>query len=167
MTQLYKISERFCDLVEIINSDDQTISSEYLITKLNSIEGEFKSKAESITKMILNLESDSAQLESEELRLKQKRLIIERKTEWLRNYLLKQMDNTGIRTIVFDYLKVFISQNPPSVLIINELAIPPEYKRTIPERHEVDKIKILKNFKENGEILPGIEIVKNMRLEIK
>lgn len=117
--------------------------------------------------MILNLESDSAQLESEELRLKQKRLIIERKTEWLRNYLLKQMDNTGIRTIVFDYLKVFISQNPPSVLIINELAIPPEYKRTIPERHEVDKIKILKNFKENGEILPGIEIVKNMRLEIK
>lgn len=166
MAKLYEISEKYLFLNDLIDREP-VVSHDYLNAELKITQDTFCDKAANIARFIINLESDATEIEIEELRLSARKKRLKNKAEWLKSYLMKQMLDTDIEEIKAGHLNIALKQNSLSVQINNELAIPQEYFKIIPETRQPDKIKILKTFKENGEILPGIEIVKNMRLEIK
>ena len=60
-----------------------------------------------------------------------------------------------------------IAKNPISVEIVNEDEIPSEYKQEVVTT-KVDKKAIADNFRDTGEIIPGVNInTQNTSLRIK
>lgn len=71
MANLYEITERYNNLLELL--DNEEITEDVLSSALNDVQDEFNEKALNIVKFIKNLESDVNGLDAEEKRLKAKK----------------------------------------------------------------------------------------------
>lgn len=71
MANLYEITERYNNLLELL--DNEEITQDILNSALNEVQDEFNEKALNIVKFIKNLESDFKGLDAEEKRLKAKK----------------------------------------------------------------------------------------------
>ena len=77
------------------------------------------------------------------------------------------MENNGITKIETGLGTLSIAKSPASVEIVNEEAIPSEFKQEI-VTIKIDKTKIKNNFKETGEVPDGVNIITtNTNLRIK
>ena len=166
MTHLYELTDEIKKIADNIESAETCPDEIY--GELVNISGAFIDKAENIAKFVLNLNADIEALEKEELRINRKRKTLESKHKWIRDYLKHNIEILGLSKIKGDILTLSIQKNPYSVTIVDENIIPAyRFTRVIPERREVDKIAILKNFSETGEIPDGIKIEQTTRLVIK
>jgi hypothetical protein len=59
-----------------------------------------------------------------------------------------------------------LRSNPPAVQVLEELLVPDDYKRVVTTT-SVDKRAVLDAYKTTGEIVPGVEIVRGTRLEVR
>lgn len=165
MAHLYELTNEIKRLADDIESAETCPDEIY--AELVNISGSFADKAESIAKFVLNLESDIEALEKEELRLNKKRKTLESKCTWIKDYLKHNIETLGLLKIKGQILSITIQKNPASVSIINADIVDPLFTRVIPERREIDKLYILKNFKDTGEVPDGIKIEQTTRLVIK
>ena len=159
--KLYELADQYNALKSLLEEDGAT--EEALQSQLQTIGEAFNDKAESIGKLILQLDSDAVAIGEEIKRLTARKQAAERKADWLRNYLLTEMQNAKTDKIKGQLLTVSVRTNPASVNIVNLDLIPIEYRRIIPERFEADKKAILDRAKTTGEIIPGCEIVTDKR----
>jgi hypothetical protein len=86
--------------------------------------------------------------------------------DWLRNRLLVHMQSTGQQRIETIAHTISIRTNPPAVTVVDASAVPHEYNRekiTI----DTDRRAILEYFKTTGEVVPGVEITRGQRLDIR
>jgi hypothetical protein len=58
-----------------------------------------------------------------------------------------------------------VKANPPAVNVVDAALVPSEYERT-KITVDVDKRSILEDYKRTGEIPPGVDIRRGVRLEI-
>lgn len=77
MANLYEITERYNNLLELL--DNEEITEDVLSSALNDVQDEFNEKALNIVKFIKNLESDVNGLDAEEKRLKAKKMAYKNK----------------------------------------------------------------------------------------
>jgi len=164
--KLYELTRILAELDNEL--DNGSLSLEEIAIRLDQFNVQFDFKAAQIAKMVLNYESDMAQLKAEEERLASKRKTLNNRSESLRHYLLGNMREAGIKTVNYEAIRVAIQDNPYSVgeVSINDLS--PEFIRIIPEQKEPDKKAILEHFKQTGEIPAGVaEISRTQRLVIK
>lgn len=153
---LYDITEAYIALDNLEPSED-------IQYYLNGINDELESKLESITYVIKNYKGDIEALRAEEKRLAEKRRTLERKNEYLENYMfenMKAINKNKVKAGVFD-LK--IQKNPESVKIINSELITKDYLKV---KTEIDKSKIKKALKE-GLVIEGAELIQTEGLRIK
>lgn len=161
MTHLYQLSQDYRVLSEAIEADE--LQEDALKQQLAEIKTQFQDKAVNIGKLVLSLESDASVIETEMARLAKRKATVDNRKEWLKSYLLNEMCVAGVDKVKGDILNVFLRTNPPSVQVVNPDQIPAEFMRVIPERREVDKLRILATFKSNGEIVQGCEIVRDRK----
>lgn len=166
MAHLYELTDEIKKIADNIESAETCPDEIY--AELVNISGAFTDKAENIAKFVLNLQSDIEALEKEESRINHKRKTLESKCNWIKDYLKHNIETLGLSRIKGNILSISIQKNPYSVKIINEDIVPAaRFTRIVPERREVDKVFILKNFNETGEIPDGIKIEQTTRLVIK
>lgn len=164
--KLYELTKILTDLEYEL--DNGTMPLEEINARLNQFGTQFEFKAGQIGKMVLNYESDMAQLKAEEDRLAARRKVISNRVDHLKKYLLGCMKELGIKTVNYETVRVIIQDNPYSVGEISMPDLPSEFVRIIPEQAMPDKVKILKHFNETGEIPDGVsEISRSQRLVIK
>jgi uncharacterized protein YeeX (DUF496 family) len=164
MTSLYEISQTHNQaLLNMADMDD--LPEEVINDTLEMLEGDFKDKAISVAAFFLNQEADIKAMKDAEKRIADRRKSIENRVNWMKNYLLSNMQRTGITSIDCPQFSIKLRNNPESVKVLDEDLIPDEYIVKKIE-HSVDKVAI-KNAIKSGEKIDGVELVRSQSIMFK
>lgn len=159
---LYEITNAFSALMEneeITEEDKNKIKEELTIL--------LQQKSQNVIGYVRNNELTIEAMKEEEDRIANNRKVLENKLTRFKQYIKECMENNGITKITTGLGTLSIAKSPASVEIINEEAVPSEFKQEI-VTVKVDKTKIKNNFKETGEIPDGVNIITtNTSLRIK
>tara|TARA_R100000541_G_scaffold32551_1_gene41298 strand:+ start:32 stop:511 length:480 start_codon:yes stop_codon:yes gene_type:complete len=158
--KLYELTSEL-EQLEVMEIDEQTLNDTF-----ESLSGEFNDKAIAVLKFTENMSSDIDELSAQIERLKKRKSAIENKRDSLRNYLLFNMEKSGITKIECPYFTVSIRRGVESVSIENQDSIPDEFI-TVIVTEKPDKKALAKDLKLGREI-PGVKLVRgNNTLTIK
>ena len=136
-------------------ADQDDFTKEDLI-KLDELNLALKDKAGNIAAWTDNLESFISLCDAEEKRIKARKKTAENKVKWLKDYLKSGMQISGVKKIEFGTRSITLQNNPPSLVIDDEDAIPAKFFVIVPETRAIDKAEIKKALK-NGEV-PGAHL---------
>lgn len=152
---LYQITNKFIEL----NENEEITEEQYNEIGLELVQL-LQSKSSNIIGYIQNNELMVESIKKEEERLKNIRKEIENKTKRFKSYVKENMDKLELTKIDTELGTLSIRKNPISVEIVNEELIPNEYKK-VKQEIVIDKKAIADNFKANGELVEGVNIVSN------
>lgn len=145
--RLYEMAEEDGNITEFQDAYSDT---------MEALQGEFDEKVASTARFIRDLEADADAINSEVLALKRKESSIEKRIKWLREYLLKNMEEAG-RTQSGDAVTtVRIRRNGGKLpLVFNKgVEIPQEYQKA---EYSPDNDKIREEL-ESGKVLPFVRL---------
>lgn len=158
--RLYELVNDYKRVLELADELDQAT----LLDTLDAIQESIEDKAENTAKLIRSWEVEANAIREEEKRLAERRKAVENRIQSLKMYLQIQMEIAGIDKVKRPTLTVSIRNNPPSVNVIDETAIPPNYM--IQQPPKISKADIAKALK-NGEFVPGAELVQTKGVSIR
>ena len=173
MTTLYDLGENLNLIVEQIqdlladgiDSDDERVQE--LLEKMVENEDEWENKAVNVAKFLNQIALDVSQIDSEIERLTKKKKSLSNAHSSLHDLLLWQMQNFGKEEIKNALISIKVLENPVSVVVKNEDAVPAQFK-TEKITVTVNKNAIKLAMKENTDLkIDGIELVRAKKLAIK
>lgn len=137
--------------------------------EIQAMEEEMKNllsnKADAIIKFVKNMDSDIAVLKEEEKRLKERREKLEKKKEWLKNYLMENMLKLGYTKVESTYGTLSTRKSKSTIINENIIDKDPRYW-SVETKDKFDKNKI-KKLIESGEEIAGAYIQENTSVVIK
>lgn len=150
MAKLYELTT---DLKSILSEDfdEQTLKD-----TLEAVGGEFNDKAISIIKLAENLNGDTSVIDAEIKRLQARKSAITNKQKQLREYLIYNMQESGISKVECPLFTASLRKGVEKVVIDNEMLIPDEYAQ-IEVVTKINKTEIKKQLKAGAEI-PGARL---------
>ena len=160
MTQLYQIAAQYNAIQELADSDDENMLVAIADT-MEGIQAEFQEKAVALVSMAFNIESDIDAIDAEIKRLNEKKKTIQAKSEWMRDYLKRNMEATGINKISCPLFSITLSAASKQVEITDEAALPDDYVR-VKTTVAPDKVAIAKALKDGVDV-PGAVLVDGAR----
>ena len=131
----------------------------------SAIDSLFEAKQDKLlncAKYIKNETANAEMIKKEELNLARRRKSIENRIEWMKKYMLSNMEEGET---VADSQASVSTRKSTAVHIVDQNLLPPECLRIIPQSITADKSIIAKMLK-SGEV-SGAEIVTNINLNIK
>lgn len=161
---LYNLSTELAKVNEELVDSEGAISPE-LESQLDSLLPAIALKSVSICRWLVNIDGNLDAIETETERLKKRGIAAEELKARLRSYLKDSMVRAGLTKYDAGIFTLSIQKNPPSVKIIQEEAIAPQYKLTKLEV-VIDKTLIADSLKA-GISVEGAELVQGTRLQIK
>jgi Siphovirus Gp157 len=163
-TTLYALSDEYTRLVNLL--DDPEVDAELVEAELDRISGAIAKKAEAICGLIRWFEGLADMRSFEAKRMADGAAGFQRQADRLRAYLLRNMQAAEMTRIDTARFTLSVRQNPPRVHVLEEMLVPSDFKRT-KLIEEIDRRLILNHMKQTGEIVDGVEIVRDTRLEIR
>ena len=164
LNTLYALSDEYLRVLNLLETDDADDAE--LDAELERIAGKITQKAEAIVGLVVQLDGMAAMRKAEAARLRDRAGADERHAARLREYVLRHMQEIGTERIDTARFTIAIRQNPPAVEVVDEDLVPADFKREV-ITVSVDKRAILEHFKAEGEIVPGVEIVRRQRLDVR
>lgn len=159
MPRLYELTDDYISLCAQLDDCENVEQAQEILDAIAAIETNIVDKAENYARIIRNKESESAMYDTEIKRLQNKKKSAEASIERLKGNIAYAMEIAGADKIVTT-IGIWAKRiNPPSVQVIAEADIPADY--LIPQPAKIDKKGILAAYKATGEIIPGIDIVRN------
>ena len=110
------------------------------------------------------METASEAIAAAEKEMAARRKSIERKIDWMKTYLLENMERTGISKIESPYFVIALRDNPESLIVEQDAEIPPEYFK--PQDPVLDKVTLKKDM-QLGVIVPGCRLERKKSVRIK
>ena len=171
MAKLYELTEQYDKLLNLgVDTetgelfDDETLFK----AKLAEIQDAIEVKAENLGKVYLMLTAEAKQADDEIRRIEKIRNANRHNAQWIREYLLDQLQLAKIDSVEKPTIRINLRTNNPSVEVVDQSAIPEDYLRVIPAQYEADKVLILNHWKETKEAVPGANIITDKkRVDIK
>lgn len=162
---LYQISDQY--LADMQKLQDMELDEQTFADTLESLSGELEVKATNVAMFIRNLEASADAIKSAEKAMAERRKALEAKAERIRQYLLENMQRTGISKIESPYFALSLRKNPPAVEVINQELIPDEYF-DIPEPPPpvLNKTRLKDDLKA-GVLVEGAKLTQGQSLQIK
>lgn len=161
---LWRLSEEFNNLIALL--EDPEADPVEVEAEMQRVAGDIRVKAGGVAVVIRALEGLSEFQKAEGQRLSAKAKATQGHADRLRDYAKRCLAEIGEERIETGTFTLAIRVNPPSVEVLDAAAVPNEYQRTKIEV-SVDKRAILEAFKKDGEIVPGTQVVRTDRLEIR
>jgi hypothetical protein len=158
--KLYEIAEQYQSIQSLAESEDATMVLAVADT-MEAIEGDFKDKAQAVVAASMNISADIAAIDAQIKRLQDKKKSIQSRVDWLRNYLKRNMDATGITKISCPLFSATLAAPGKKVEITDETKIPDKYVR-VKTVVDPDIPAILMALKEGADI-PGAMLVDSER----
>ena len=156
-TEIREVADKLADM----DIDPQTVAD-----TLESIALPFEQKAASVSAFVRNLEATAEQIKAAETEMAKRRKAMENRASHIREYLLAQMQRTGISKIESPMFRISIRTNPESVAIDSEAQIPADYLREVPATYSPDKA-LIKQALQDGYDVPGAHLARSQRVEIR
>lgn len=161
--RLYRLTNEFLDALERIELDEET--GEILGgLELDEIEAKLEDKAESVACFIKDRRAFAETLKAEERALKERRERVEKKVDWLTDYLSNCLFAAGKDRVETPRALVSFRRSE-SVYIADESVLPEEYV-TVKVERKPDKTLIKKALK-SGEAVAGAELISKQNIQIK
>lgn len=168
MTALYTLTSKYEALAKQLSEmdlDQQTVAD---TIEASGITDEIAEKAQGVLMIAQGAEMHNDAIDAEIARLQALKAHRSKIAEGLREYLKTNMEKAEIEKITCPLFTVSIRLNPPAVDIVDEEALPVDYKFTPPPKlftAQPDKKKILAALKLKQEI-PGAVLKQGSRLVI-
>lgn len=151
--------------MDFLTDPEADLPIEAVNDTLEGLSGELEDKAINVAKFLRNMEAMAKAIKDAETEMVKRRKSLESRVTWMKSYLKGSMEHTGITRIECPFFKISIQNNPASISILNEEAIPEEYKAQVIS-WRIDKTAI-KNAIKGGETVPGATLINGTRLAIK
>lgn len=165
MSSLYSLAEQYRSLLALADSETE-IPEEVLRDTVEGLQGELQVKAQNVARFVLNQEAMAEAIENaaEQMQLRAKRL--RNRTGYLKQYLLTNMQAVGLQKVESPEIVLSIRNNPESVVVFDENAIPDELMVQPPAPPaRPDKVRIKDRLKA-GEEVAGCRLERTQRLSI-
>ncbi|MGZ8182295.1 MAG: siphovirus Gp157 family protein [Methylobacter sp.] len=162
---LYQLSENYRQVLDFLTDPELDLPLEAVKDTLEGLTGELEDKAVNVAKFLRNMEAAADAIKIAEAEMAKRRKALENRVQWLKSYIKGNMETCGISRIECPYFKLSIQQNPAAVNILDETAIPAQFKEQIIS-WKIDKTAI-KDAIKAGSAIPGAELVNGTRLAIK
>ena len=154
--RLYDLAIQYQKILDAIEDADGELSEEQL-AKLLEVEDGFRSKVESIGKLIKSVAADVEAIKTERKRLADRQGTLDRKSEWLKRYLLQALCATGTKKVKGDLLSISRRKAPVYCEVVDVEQVPAEFKREVVEV-KIDKQAIIAEFKQHGAVAAGVQL---------
>lgn len=160
---LYQLADDYLAAAEQLA--DLEMPPEVVQDTLESMIGDIQVKATNVAMVIRNFEAQAEAIREAEKQMASRRKSIEYRAEQIKEYLLYNMQRTGINEISCPYFAIKRKLNPGKVVIHG--AVPEEFLRhPEPPPPEVDK-KAIAEYIKAGNSPDWAELKRDERIEIK
>lgn len=161
---LYQISREYEEILNDLYDDEGNVNEQALM-KLENNEIAMEKKAIAIASYIKNMDAEREGIASAKKAMAEREQRYKKRSDELLGYLLSNMERRGLTSVKCPYFEIKLKKCPPSVDILDESLLPPEYLRTKTEVSP-DKVKMLQEMKV-GVIIPGAGLKHNLKLDIQ
>jgi hypothetical protein len=165
MGTLYDLTQECNRILDAIMEAGEGDDIALLLDKMWESEEDWKTKVESYARMVLELGARAEAAEKEAERLTKRKRRCEATIDALKGRMLYAMQSRGLKKADTDIGCWHIRKNAPSVEIIDAAKIPAAY--LVAQEPKVSKAAILAAYKQDGEIVPGTEIVQRESVSFK
>jgi hypothetical protein len=163
LSTLWQLTEDFEALVALL--EDPDADPDAIDAEMQRVAGDIKTKAFGVASVINALEGLAAFQKMNADRLAVKAKANQAHADRLRSYAHACMRAIGVDRLETGQYTLAIRTNPPSVVVQDAAAIPNEFNRT-KITVEPDKTAIKDHWKQTGELVPGVDIVRTESLRI-
>ena len=160
---LYELAEGYNSIFDL--ALDDTMDLQALEEGLQAIEGELSDKVANGIGLIQSLKAMTEAMKAEEKRISNRRKVIEKKTENVKDWYQRNLEAMGKTKVETPRGTMSVQKNPPSLVIDDETKIPDAYFDIIPEHAELNKEKLKAALK--GEEIPGAHLEQGKGLRIR
>lgn len=119
--KLYEITGQLSDLSSM-DMDDEAVKN-----TLEMVQDDFNSKAIAIIKLSENMDADTSAIDAEIERLKSRKQVIVNRKQQLRDYLLHNMEASGVQKIECPLFTATLRKGAESVEIEDQSKLPDEF----------------------------------------
>lgn len=172
MTTLYEITNDYLQVFEAINQFfdehselDDDAKQAIIDENLSELQTGFENKALALAGYIQNLKLEQSNVKELQDRFAKRVKSLDKTITHLNEYLLMQMQQTGIPKLSNTWLNVSIRNNPSKVVIEDETLLSDDYKIT-EQVIKINKSLISEQLKA-GSFVPYAHLESSQRLEIK
>ena len=162
---LYDLSTNYLQALDFLTDPEMDLPIEAVNDTLEALAGELEDKAINVAKFLCNMEAIAEAIKAAEEAMAKRRKALENRVKWMKDYLKSNMEHTGISKIECPYFKLSVQNNPAAVNIIDEEAVPVQFKVQV-ITWKIDKPAIKVAIKK-GEAVPGAILTNGTRLVIK
>jgi len=161
--KLYEMTQEYIKLLDAISEADEL--TEYHFRLIDEHKDDIKEKIINVSAYIRNLESEYDAIDNAIIGMRIRSDRKRDKADRLREYLKNNMQMLNISEIQNPYFDIKIRKNPCKVNIVNADEIPKQFIKELISK-AFDKSSIAQEIK-NGNHVPGAELIKTNRIDIK
>lgn len=163
---LYKLNDEYFKVLSEIESDEETgeILNEDKLHELLDLKQNINEKLENISLYIKNLDAEAKAINNEQKNLDKRKKQKQNKSEWLKQYLIEQMQRLGQKDFETAKTRLRVSTRPKT-FIDDESLIPKEYFNE--KTTYTVSLSRIKEAIENGETVAGARLIDNPSINIK
>ena len=159
MAKLYELIGEFKVIEQMIAEKEGEVEEGEFMAMLD-IKDDFNVKVANIARLVKNLESDKEGFKNEAKRLADKATTLGCRIDWLKRYVLNNMQAIGERVAGDDIIGFRRQKSRPKIEIVSVDLIPDNFKQKI-EEWKVDKDAIYEQWKTDQTVTPGCVIDDN------
>lgn len=163
--KLYELKAQFIALLNELTNPDATYTPELIKDSMEGITYEFNEKAIGTAGVIKTMRANAAAIKQARQEMEKREKALLNRADYLEEYLLSAMRDTGNEVIECPWFKVSVAKNPVSVAIAEGAELHPAYIREKLVR-EPDKAAI-KEALQNGATVPGCSLQQTYKLNIR
>lgn len=160
---LYEMTNGYNEIFDMVMDDD--VNLDVLEDTLQAIEGGIEEKVENGIRLIKTLEYRQAAMKAEADRLIKNQKAIKNNIDRIKSWYKVNMGLLGKKKIATCVGSMNV-QLKPAKLVLDEVKLPADYFKIIPQAFEPDKDKIKADLSV-GKQIPGAELVREQSLRIR
>ena len=165
MANLYELSYEYRQAAEYLNQAEDEIELKYALDLITELEVALEEKIENTAKLIKSFEAEADKFKAEAKRLSDKSTSYANKAKSLKQWIYDSFHQNGIDRIKGDLFTVALQNNPVSLDIQSEDKIPKEY--LIEQQPKIDRRALLKDMKEHGVYVEGVNLKQDKHVRIR
>lgn len=161
--KMYELAQEYRELIPLAENADDEAELQMFFDTLEGLQGEIGIKLENCAAVIAEIGAQADGIRSEEKRLASRRKAIENSIDRLKRYMQDGMDAAQMVKHKGQLFTISIQNNPPSVVVDDEAAVPKGFQRI---KVEVDKTAV-KDALKSGTEVPGVHLEHTRSLRIR
>ena len=155
--KLYELTDAYAELAALLDDCESEEEAAQLWAQMDAVSASIAEKADNYARLLRNKQAEVDGMDKEIARLQKRKRSAENQIENIREHMKFAMGIAGATEIRTALGKWTVRKNPPKVNVLDESEIAPEFFD--PQPPKLSKSRLLKHWKDTGEIPDGCDVV--------